>query len=65
MQQGVALDPLAVRLHAGPNLPAKHKWIEPSTTDHLFFAKPSAQAKEIRVEVTDRFGKTYTERWSA
>ena len=64
MQQGVALDPLAVQLHAGPNLPAKHKWIEPSMTDHLFFAKPSAQAKEIRVEATDRFGKTYTEQWS-
>jgi hypothetical protein len=65
MQQGTALDPLAVQLHAGPALPAKHKWVEPSLTEHLFFAKPSAGAKEIRVEATDRFGKTYSERWSA
>jgi C terminal of Calcineurin-like phosphoesterase len=65
MQQATALDPLAVELHAGPNLPAKHKWVEPTLTDHLFFAKPSAGAREIRVEAVDRFGTTYTERWLA
>jgi hypothetical protein len=61
MKQEVALDPLSVQLHTGADLPAKHKFVEPSLTDHLFFAKPSAQAKNIRIEVTDRFGRKYTE----
>jgi hypothetical protein len=61
MQQQPGLDPLSVRLHSGDQLPAKHKWVEPSVTDHLFFAKPSKQAKEIRIEVTDRFGQVYTD----
>ncbi|GAB3830325.1 calcineurin-like phosphoesterase C-terminal domain-containing protein [Hymenobacter jeollabukensis] len=65
MPQRPGLDPLAVQLHAGPNLPAKHKWVEPTATDHLFAATPSPQAREVRVEVTDRFGQTYTERWTA
>ena len=30
-------------------------------TDHLFFARPSAGAKEIRIEATDRFGQVYSE----
>ncbi|SFQ80947.1 calcineurin-like phosphoesterase C-terminal domain-containing protein [Hymenobacter arizonensis] len=61
MQQQVGLDPLSVKLHGGDQLPAKHKWVEPTLTDHLFFARPSAGAKEIRIEVTDRFGQVYTD----
>ena len=34
---------------------------EPVRTDHYFSAVPSAGAKEIKIEVTDRFGNIYTE----
>ena len=61
MRQQTGLDPLAVQLQAGDQLPAKHKWVDPTMTDHLFFATPSAGAKEIRIEVTDRFGQVYTD----
>ena len=61
MQQQIGLDPLAVQLQAGLKLPAKHKWVDPTLTDHLFFARPSANAKEIRIEVTDRFGQVYSD----
>ncbi|WP_210517911.1 calcineurin-like phosphoesterase C-terminal domain-containing protein [Hymenobacter terricola] len=61
MQQQIGFDPLAVQLQAGENLPAKHKWVEPTLTDHLFFARPSKDAKEIRIEATDRFGQVYRE----
>lgn len=61
MQQQTGLDPMAVQLQAGDQLPAKHKWVEPTMTDHLFFARPSANAKEIRIEATDRFGQVYSE----
>ena len=33
----------------------------PARTDHYFSAVPSAGAKEIKIEVTDRFGQVYTE----
>ncbi len=59
MQQQVALDPVAVELYSGPELPKKHKFVEPTLADHMFFAKPSADAKEVEVKVTDRFGKVY------
>ncbi len=62
MEQRVALDPLAVELYAGPELPKKHKFVEPTLADHLFFAKPSAAAKEIEVRVTDRFDKVYSKK---
>lgn len=61
MHQQTALDPMAVQLQAGEKLPAKHKWVDPTLTDHLFFAKPSKNAKEIRIEVTDRFGQVYSD----
>lgn len=60
MEQRVALDPLAVELYAGPELPKKHKFVEPTLADHMFFAKPSANAKKIAVKVTDRFGNVYS-----
>lgn len=60
MEQRVALDPLAVELYSGPELPKKHKFVEPTLADHMFFAKPSADTREIEVKVTDRFGKVYS-----
>ncbi|PIQ22524.1 MAG: metallophosphoesterase, partial [Cytophagales bacterium CG18_big_fil_WC_8_21_14_2_50_42_9] len=61
MKQEVGLDPLSVQLHAGDQLPAKHKFVDPTLTDHLFYAKPAAGTKEIKIEVTDRFGQVYTD----
>jgi hypothetical protein len=61
MEQRVALDPWSIELHGGPQLPKKHKFVEPTLTDHLFFAKPSPTAKKITVKATDRFGKVFTE----
>jgi hypothetical protein len=61
LEPSVALDPWAVELYAGPELPKKHKFVDPSPTDHLFFIKPSANAKTIAVRATDRFGTVYTE----
>ncbi|AXY77886.1 metallophosphoesterase [Paraflavitalea soli] len=61
MEQRVALDPWSIELHGGPQLPKKHKFVEPTLTDHLFFARPSAAAKKITVKATDRFGQVFTE----
>ncbi|WP_207514346.1 calcineurin-like phosphoesterase C-terminal domain-containing protein [Longitalea luteola] len=62
MERRVSLDPWAIELYAGPQLPKKHKFVEPTTADHIFFAKPSPAAKEIMVKVTDRFGNVYQEK---
>jgi hypothetical protein len=64
MEQRTTQDPWAVELYAGPQLPAKHKFVEPTLADHLFAAKPSAGARKITVRATDRFGKVYTEELS-
>jgi hypothetical protein len=61
MEQRIEKDPWAVELYAGPELPQKHKFVDPTLTDHLFFAKPSPGAKKITVKATDRFGKEFTE----
>ncbi|TXK48075.1 metallophosphoesterase [Pontibacter qinzhouensis] len=61
MQRQTGLDPLSVELHLGAQKPAKHKWVEPHSTDHLFFAKPSAAAQRITIQVTDRFNTVFKE----
>jgi hypothetical protein len=61
MQRRVGMDPLAERLYRGGGVPEKHPWVEPVVTDHLFYAKPSAGAKEITVEAIDQWGRTYRE----
>lgn len=61
MEQRVSYDPWATELYAGPQLPVKHKFVEPTLADHLFFAKPSPNAKSIIVKATDRFGNVFTE----
>lgn len=60
MERRVALDPLAVELYAGTELPKKHKFVEPTLADHMFFAKPSLHAKKVLVKATDRFGNDYS-----
>lgn len=61
MEQRVEFDPWTVELYAGDQLPKKHKWVDPTLTDHLFFARPSAGAKSVKVVATDRFGAQYTQ----
>ncbi len=62
MKQLTAFDPLAIELHKGAELPAKHKWVEPTLTDHLFICTPASGAKQVIVKATDRFGKVYQEK---
>jgi hypothetical protein len=57
-----AVDPLALGLYEGPQKPARRTWVEPVATDHLYFARPSAAAREITVEATDRWGGVHTAR---
>ncbi|OIN60067.1 calcineurin-like phosphoesterase C-terminal domain-containing protein [Arsenicibacter rosenii] len=57
----IAYDPWATELYAGPDLPKKHTFVDPTLTDHLFFFTPSAGAREITVRATDPFGKVYAE----
>ncbi len=54
-------DPLSVLLHKGDRIPVKRTWVEPQPVDHLFYAPASRQAREIRVEARDRFGRVYSE----
>ena len=61
MEQRIEKDPWAIELYAGPELPQKHKFVDPTLTDHLFFAKPSPGVKKITVKATDRFGNVFTE----
>ena len=61
MQRRVGMDPLAEKLYRGDALPAKRPWIEPVLTDHLFYAKPSPEAREITVEAIDGWGRVYRE----
>ena len=55
-------DPLSVELHTGPDKPARRGWVEPYLTNHLFAVPASAQAREVTIEATDRFGRVYTAR---
>jgi C terminal of Calcineurin-like phosphoesterase/N terminal of Calcineurin-like phosphoesterase/Calcineurin-like phosphoesterase len=61
MEQFVGQDPLAKQLYEGPSLPSKHKWVEPSLTEHLFAAYTGPGVKEVVVKATDRFGTVYEE----
>lgn len=58
MARRLGLDPAAVRTQTGPDLPKRRGWVDPEPTAHLFYAPISRRAHEVRVEVTDRFGRT-------
>ncbi len=55
-------DPLSVQLHDGPELPARRTWVDPVPTIHLYYARPSAEAREVVVEARDPWGRTFRER---
>ena len=54
-------DPLSTELHLGKKLPERRTWVEPASTDHMFFFEPSDHIDEITIEVTDNFGNVYVE----
>jgi len=53
------LDPLASKLFTGPEKPEKHKWVEPSVTDHLFYMKPENSNAKIIIEAINGFGNIF------
>lgn len=59
MSQRRGLDPMAVKLHRGPDLPARRPWVDPIRTNHLFFAAASPTARSWRVEAVDGVGRRY------
>ncbi len=62
MARRVGTDPMSKRLYEGPDKPEKNSWADPRPTGHLFYAPFNPEANRIRVEATDRFGRTYSER---
>ena len=64
MARRIGPDPMSVKLHAGEELPLRQPWVEPRPTGHLFYAPVSDTARDVMVEVTDHFGRTYTARTS-
>jgi hypothetical protein len=65
MERRTAPDPMTVDLYEGDDRPEKHTWVNPQPTDHLFYAPFNPDANRVRVEATDRFGRTYTAPLSA
>lgn len=61
MSRRTGFDPLSVTLHSGPDKPVVNSWVDPVPTSHLFFATPSAAAREVTVEAKDRWGRVYRE----
>ena len=57
LSRRIGLDPLSVRLHTGPTLPSRRTWVEPTPTGHLFYTVVPETTRELRVEVTDRWGQ--------
>jgi hypothetical protein len=62
MARRTGKDPLSRRLHAGPEKPERRTWVDPYETRHLFYAPVGSDHGELRVEVTDRFGRTRSTR---
>jgi hypothetical protein len=60
MARRLGMDPVAVHTQTGPDLPKRRGWVDPEPTAHLFYAPVSLRAREVRVEVTDRFGRVST-----
>ena len=61
MRQETDRDADELAFLTGPERPAKYPWAQALLTDHLFFATPLATAKNIRIVVTDRFGRQYNQ----
>ena len=59
LENTTGFDPLAVRLYKGDKLPQRRPFAEPNRTDHLFMAHFTPDVKQVKVQVTDRFGNKY------
>ncbi len=59
MRRRVGLDPVSVRIHSGDQLPPRRPWVEPYQR-YLYHASTSPDATDVRIEATDRFGRTYS-----
>jgi len=59
MARRVGYDPVSLRIHPGEELPPRRTWVDPYPR-WLHYAPASPEAREIRVEATDRFGRVYT-----
>jgi len=60
MDRRVGTDPLSETLHRGEDLPPRRSWVDPYTVGHLFYAPVSVEARDVRAEATDRFGRVYS-----
>ena len=60
LEQYTGFDLQAEILYKGPELPKPRGFAEPVKTDHLFQASVPANAKQLKVVATDRFGKQYS-----
>lgn len=60
LEQFNGFDPQAYASLLGPDLPNPRGFAEPRKTEHMFKGILPANAKEIKVIATDRFGKKYT-----
>lgn len=58
-QQPKGFDWQAVALYQGPELPQGRSFAEPKHIDHIFETLIPANARQIKVTATDRFGKRY------
>ncbi|MCG8468854.1 MAG: calcineurin-like phosphoesterase family protein [Gemmatimonadetes bacterium] len=61
MARRPGLDPWSVELHTGDDLPPRRSWVDPRVTNHMFYAPVDPGVREVRVEATDRFGRTYSD----
>lgn len=61
MEQFIGFDPLAVKLFEGNDKPTKHKWVDPTKTNHLFKLSGIKPGNNILIEYIDVFGRICTE----
>ncbi len=62
MARRVGLDPLSAALHTGPEIPSHRPWVDPVPTGHMYYTPVAPDARDIRVEATDPWGRTFTAR---
>lgn len=61
MSRRLAFDPLSVEQHTGPDKPPRRAWVEPTRTNHMYFAAITPGTREVRVEAKDPWGRMYGE----
>jgi hypothetical protein len=59
LSRRIGRDPSSVELHTGAERPPRREWVEPTPTGHLFYVAVPAEARDVRVEATDRWGRVY------